>query len=69
MMTNKFDSEPRLILAHKCNIDVNINMLASQLVEQLQKLIDEHGDGKVDCDRKDMERERETYERLKEKYG
>ena len=99
-MSNKFNSEPRLILAHKCN--VNVNMLASQLIEQLQKLIDIYGDGDVDYDtdfdgneyvffrayrmetpeevkirydrettrhRKDMEREREIYERLKEKYG
>jgi hypothetical protein len=100
MMVKRFDKNPVLIMGHRCNVDVY--MLASELIKQLQKLIDEHGDGNVDYDedydgnrylefrsyrmetpkeakirydkeialhKKDMEREKETYERLKKKYG
>lgn len=99
-MTNKFDPNPILVKGHECTVDVY--MLASELINQLQKLIDTHGDGNVDYDidydgnkyvvfrsyrretlkeakirydkeialhKKDMEREKETYERLKKKYG
>jgi len=99
-MTNKFDPNPILVKGHECTVDVY--MLASELIKQLRKLIDNYGDGNVDYDidydgnkyvvfrsyrmetskeakarydkeialhKKDMEREKETYERLKKKYG